>query len=61
MKYETAIEVLTAFNAWRRGADIPQPDPREAGQAIDVVIDALKNILQCHCEAVHLPHKKLKK
>jgi len=61
MKNETAIEVLTAFNAWRRGAEMPMPSPREAGQAIDVAIEALKNNSQCSCEAVHLPHKKQKK
>jgi len=61
MKYETAIEVLTAFNAWRRGADIEHPSHKGIGQAIDLAIEALKNILQCNCEAVHLPHKKLKK
>jgi len=43
MKNETAIEVLTAFNAWRRGAEIPQPNPREIGQAIDVAIEVMKS------------------
>jgi len=61
MKNETAIEVLTAYIAWWRGAEIQQPNPREIGFAIDLAIEALKNNSQCHCEAVHLPHKKLKK
>ena len=43
MKKETAAEILTAFNNWRRGAEIPQPDPTEIGQAIDAAIEALKS------------------
>ena len=35
---ETAA-ILRQFNEWRRGdEDIPQPDPREIGEAIDAAI-----------------------
>ena len=33
---------LRAFNEWRRGdEDIPQPDPREIGKAIDAAVEML--------------------
>lgn len=34
-----AIEILKYFNKWRRGADIPQPNPTEIGKAIDKIIN----------------------
>jgi len=61
MKNETAAEILTVFNAWWREAEIEHPSYKGIGQAIDLAIEALKNNSQCHCEAVHLPHKKQKK
>ena len=35
-----AIEILRQHNAWRRGAETPQGDPKEIGIAIDVLCDA---------------------
>lgn len=32
------IKQLETYNQWRRGADIPQPNPTELGLAIDRVI-----------------------
>ena len=30
--------ILRQFNEWRRGADVPQPKPREIGEEIDAAI-----------------------
>ena len=43
MKVKEIIRVLHAFQKWRRGADIPMPDPREIGRAIDGAIRELRN------------------
>jgi hypothetical protein len=34
------LNTLRSFNAWRRGTDIPQPDPKVIGEAIDHLLDA---------------------
>ena len=36
------IEKLRLYNQWRRGADIPQPDPTEIGELLDTVADRLE-------------------
>lgn len=38
---DKTLEVLTQHNAWRRGADGPQTDPRMLGLALDAAIAAL--------------------
>lgn len=38
------IKCLHTLQKWRRGANIPQPDPKEAGEAIDEAIRALCKI-----------------
>lgn len=43
MKVKEIIRVLLAFQKWRRGADIPMPDPKEIGRAIDGAIRELRN------------------
>lgn len=40
------ITFLENFNAWRRGADIPMPEPKDIGQALDKAIEILKNYEQ---------------
>lgn len=42
---ETAA-VLRQYNAWRRGnlEDLPQPDPREIGKAIDAAIKMIERV-----------------
>ena len=41
---ETAT-ILRQFNAWRRGdEDIPQPDPREIGEAIDAAVEMIERV-----------------
>ena len=37
--------ILHQFNEWRRGdEDIPQPDPREIGEAIDAVVEMIDRL-----------------
>lgn len=43
MKVKEIIRVLHAYQKWRRGANIPQPDPKEIGRAIDGAIRELRN------------------
>lgn len=37
-----ALKVLIAFNAWRRGAEIPMPCPTLIGKAIDAAIEHMR-------------------
>ena len=39
-----AAAILRQFNVWRRGADVPQPDPREIGKAIDAAIEMIERL-----------------
>ena len=41
---ETAA-ILRQYNVWRRGnlEDIPQPDPREIGEAIDAAVEMIES------------------
>ena len=43
MKTKEAIKTLREYNRWRRGADIPQPDPTKIGKAIDFAIREMLN------------------
>lgn len=43
MKIKEIIRVMHAFQKWRRGADMPMPDPKEIGRAIDGAIRELRN------------------
>jgi hypothetical protein len=44
MGVDEAIRQLTIYNTWRRGAEIPQPDVKMVGMAIDVAIRELKEV-----------------
>jgi len=35
---------LKAYNAWRRGNDVPQPDPKTIGEDIDSICDIAKRL-----------------
>ena len=37
-----AIETISRFQKWRRGANIPMPDPKEVGVCIDFSIRVLR-------------------
>lgn len=37
-----AAQILTEYQAWRRGGDMPMPDPVLIGQAIDLAIKSLR-------------------
>ena len=36
--------ILRQFNVWRRGADVPQPKPREIGEAIDAAVEMIERM-----------------
>ena len=42
MTEKEAIMTLSYFNKWRKGADIPQPHPKEISVAIDTIIKLYK-------------------
>jgi hypothetical protein len=44
MTIPEAVELLNTFNAWRRGADIPMPEPRQIGVAIDLIIAEIEKL-----------------
>lgn len=43
MTITEALDILENLNKWRRGDEIPQPDPTKVGLAIDFVINFVKN------------------
>lgn len=54
----TSSDILRDYNRWRRGEDLPQPDPRAVGRAIDAVLSeasamraALETIASSHSRA----------
>ena len=56
-----ATNILRQFNEWRRGdEDIPQPDPREIGEAIDAaiaMIDRLEAAEKSDAESIAMYRK----
>lgn len=42
----TNTQTLKTYNEWRRGADIPQPNPADIGIAIDGVLSELEELKQ---------------
>ena len=41
--YTETTTILRQFNEWRKGdEDIPQPDPREIGEAIDAAVEMIE-------------------
>ena len=44
---KTLVEKLKNYNRWRRGDETtPQPAPKEVGEIIDQVIEALENYIK---------------
>ena len=54
---ETAT-ILRQFNVWRRGADVPQPKPREIGEAIDAAVEMIERLEQIEAAAQNLVKMK---
>ena len=51
--------ILRQFNEWRRGdEDIPQPDPREIGEAIDAAVEMIERLEQIEAAAQNLVKMK---
>lgn len=42
MTRQEAITTLKQYNKWRRGAEIPQPDPKLIGIAIDKALELIE-------------------
>lgn len=45
MDLKQALDKLKEYNTWRRGADIPMPNPKEIGTAIDIAIQTCERVL----------------
>ena len=45
MNIKEAVDILEQHNVWRRGADIPQQNATVLGEAIDLVVNYVKNII----------------
>ena len=43
MELNIAIKTLERYNKWRRGAEIPQPDNKKVGIAIDTILLYVQN------------------
>ena len=44
MQLKEAIEQVKEYQAWRRGAETPQPNPTQLGIAIEILIENVKRI-----------------
>lgn len=52
MEIKQAVEILKAHNEWRKGADTPHTEPKDLGDAIDTVIEALSQPKEVESDAV---------
>ena len=44
MTLKEAIKELEYYQKWRKGADMPQPEPKKVSEALDIAINILKNM-----------------
>ncbi len=44
MTLDEAIKELEYYQKWRKGADIPQPQPKRVSEAIDIAINRMKGL-----------------
>jgi hypothetical protein len=54
MTEKEAILLLITYNDWRRGDEIPMPEPKQLGIAIDTVIQLWKernNVTKDNCSS----------
>lgn len=45
MKIKDVLEIFKTYNKWRRGAEIPMPEPQKIGQAIDSAIEYMEKTM----------------
>jgi hypothetical protein len=57
----TYLQTLKDYNAWRRGAEMPQPAPAEIGEAIDTAIARLEVLEREHEEFFDRWHEERRK
>jgi hypothetical protein len=46
MTISEAIEILKTYNQWRRSVDVPMPNPKQIGLAIDLIIAEIENVIR---------------
>ena len=44
MNHDLAVQTLTDFQRWRRGAEIPIAAPSEIGEALDFILEEVQQI-----------------
>ena len=44
MTLKEAIKELEYYQKWRKGADMPQPEPKKVSEVLDIAINILKNM-----------------
>lgn len=44
MTLKEAIKELEYYQKWRKGADLPQPEPKKVGEALDIAINLMKQM-----------------
>ena len=44
MHHDLAVQTLTDFQRWRRGAEIPIASPSEIGEALDFILEEVQQI-----------------
>lgn len=49
-RIKESIEFLKTFNQWRRGAEIPQPNPTEIGINIHYITTIMDKLIEEHPE-----------
>jgi hypothetical protein len=54
MTYLEKIEFLKNYNKWRRGEEIPQPNPTEIGVAINDIVEKLELINKTRNELLQI-------
>ena len=44
MTLKEAIKELEYYQKWRKGADMPQPEPKKVSEALDIAINLMKQM-----------------
>ena len=43
MNKQDVVKILKQYNEWRKGSEIPQPNPKLIGEVIDEAIKIIEN------------------
>ena len=44
MTLKEAIKELEYYQKWRKGADMPQPEPKKVSEVLDIAINLMKQM-----------------